>query len=75
MVRKTEAWIHTAGANVALQSWLMDIFEYDHRVHWPMDTDASCAHWLSRNFRIRLNAAREWLHVAHRLQTLPKVSE
>ena len=68
----TELAAHIHAATYRL---LVLIRELDHRRIWADHGCTSCAHWLSWQCGIGLNAGREKVRVAHALERLPTISE
>ncbi len=68
----TELAAHIHAATYRL---LVLIRELDNRRIWADHGCTSCAHWLSYQVGIGLNAGREKVRVAHALKRLPKISE
>ena len=68
----TELAAHIHAATYRL---LVLIRELDRRRIWANHGCNSCAHWLSWQCGIGLNAGREKVRVAHALEQLPKISE
>jgi hypothetical protein len=58
---------------VATCRWLELVAEFDDRLGWAEWGVKTCAHWLSWRCSLGLEAARERVRVAHRLQVLPLV--
>jgi hypothetical protein len=58
---------------VATCRWLELVAEFDDRLGWAEWGVKTCAHWLSWRCSLSLEAARERVRVAHRLQLLPLV--
>jgi hypothetical protein len=55
--------------------WLELLAEFDERRGWAQWGIVSCAHWLSWRCSIGLDAARERVRIAHRLQELPVIRQ
>ncbi len=60
--------------NAANHRLLMLIAEFDRRKGWADGATQSCAHWLNWKCGIDLGAARQKVHVARALESLPRVA-
>ncbi|HSH60345.1 MAG TPA: DUF222 domain-containing protein [Acidimicrobiales bacterium] len=76
-LERLEAEICEQAADIwaATSRWLALVAEFDRREGWATWGCKSCAHWLSWRCGVALNAAREKVRVARKLEELPSVSE
>ncbi len=76
-LERLEAEITGLAAHIwaATSRWLGLVAEFDRREGWATWGCKSCAHWLSWRCGVALNAAREKVRVARKLEDLPHISE
>ncbi|MDQ3571148.1 MAG: 13E12 repeat family protein, partial [Actinomycetota bacterium] len=76
-LERLEAEITELAADIwaATSRWLGLVAEFDRREGWASWGCRSCAHWLSWRCGVALNAAREKVRVARKLEDLPDISE
>ena len=76
-LERLEAEICEQAADIwaATSRWLGLVAEFDRREGWATWGCKSCAHWLSWRCGVALNAAREKVRVARKLEELPHTRE